>query len=69
VNRPDMNATDQTCEKIWQADWEHINNGATGMWRSCQPEMNHNWQLNYTVIDEVRKLPLKVSDIYRQLSS
>jgi nitric oxide reductase NorD protein len=25
--------------------------------------------VNYTVIDEVRKLPLKVSDIYRRLTS
>jgi len=24
---------------------------------------------NYTVIDEVRKLPLKVSDIYRRLTT
>ena len=24
--------------------------------------------MNYTVIDEVRKLPLKVSDIYRRLT-
>jgi len=25
--------------------------------------------VNYTVIDEVRKLPLKVADIYRQLTT
>jgi nitric oxide reductase NorD protein len=25
--------------------------------------------VNYTVIDEVRKLPLKVSDIYRRLTT
>jgi nitric oxide reductase NorD protein len=25
--------------------------------------------VNYAVIDEVRKLPLKVSDIYRRLTS
>ena len=25
--------------------------------------------VNYTVIDEVRKLPLKVADIYRKLTS
>jgi len=47
IDRPDLAAKDQLCEKHWQADWVHIINGATGMWRSRKPDMEHSWRLRY----------------------
>ncbi|HED16934.1 MAG TPA: hypothetical protein ENI64_09015, partial [Gammaproteobacteria bacterium] len=47
VSRPDLNATSQPSDGKWQADWEHIINGATGIWRPCKTGLKNNWQLRY----------------------
>ncbi len=47
IDRPDRSIREPAADGNWQADWVHVINGATGMWRPRQPQQHANWRLHY----------------------
>lgn len=47
VDRPNPSAQGPVRETHWQADWVHVINGATGMWRPNKQGMAQSWRLSY----------------------